>query len=748
MEQILANLNPQVSSSGSSPIRIPVFYFLLRQSNGTTSHGSYDIEQSINAVNNHFDGLFEFYVCGQEPIDNDQFNVMNVNASSPDVVDLHQFVNMNYPVSKECIKVFFCDGIEWASGTPGGITFNRIQYGSDGAVYCYDARVSTLSHELGHYFGVPHTFAEPNLQYVHDINTPIFINNVKYTCKHTGDGFCDTPADLENDCSENVSCTFVTCTVSDPLGVMYSPDPTNLMSYYTECAFRFSLEQQERMNTIYSLHPNYEELRIINPECALKTGYIEQSCVKSGESFPEPFKGLNVDLRQPPALCSSITNSGGRYQFNPCNWLNGKRFVMPDRNFSNPDNGVTTYDMVLISKHILGIQPFTSPFQIIAADANNSGSVTTFDNNVIKKVILGIEPNFPENRSWRYISKYYLGDPSFFSEFNDGNPFNAQIVDPFVSSLREYRCPTPNPGDPQPPIPNNCTWMDHVSVVTTNPVANLENTWSFVGVKVGDVNCGAITDGFVEEDPDETFFTTTTGIPISVGSGAFKKIQVIAESEQEVVAWQLGASFSGDSLELLSFLPGNVATTFDLENFHHADGGGSESGISKMNALWFAQNGVKKDINNKVLFEFVVHTNAPIPALESFLHLNASGVTPSKFYNESGEEVPVNLRLNAVNFAGARDVQNIGVENQLSKVSVVPVPFDEAIVVNFSLAHEANVGLQLYHADGRLVTSVQNWLTKGSQEMVVDGLADAPSGVYYYSLFSEGFTHHGVISKK
>jgi hypothetical protein len=746
MEQILANLNPQVSGSGSSPIRIPVYYFLLRASDGSTNHDNFDIEQVINIVNNHYDGLFEFYVCGQEIINNTQFIALDLNLSSPDVVDLHQLVNSNYPIAKECIKIFYCDYMEIGGGSFPGFTHDRIQNGINGAVYCSAEEAILLSHELGHYFGLPHTFANPSQQYVHELNQPILINGTKYTCKHTGDGFCDTPADLKYECSANSTCEFVTCSVSDPLGVMYSPDPTNLMSDYA-CASRFSLEQQERMKTIYSFHPNYEELRIINPQCALKTGHIEQSCVKSGESFPEPIVGLNVDLRQPPAFCSSITNPGGRYQFNPCNWLDGKRFVIPDRNFSNPDNGVTTFDLALISKHILGIEPFTSPFQFIAADANNSGSVSTFDINVIRKVILGIEPNFPENRSWRYISKYYLGDPNFFSEFNDANPFNAQIVDPFVSSIREYRCPTPNPGDPQPPIPNNCTWMDHVAVVTLDPVANLENTWSFVGVKVGDVNCSSESDGFSEE-PDEKLFSTLTGLPILIGSGSFKKIQVIAESEQEVVAWQLGASFSGDSLELLSFLPGNVATTFDLENFHHADGGGSESGISKMNALWFAQNGVKKDINNKVLFEFVVQANAPIPALESFLHLNASGVTTSKFYNESGDEVPVNLRLNAVNFAGARDVQNIGVENQLSKVSVVPVPFDEAIVVNFLLAHEGNVGLQLYHADGRLVSSVQNWLTKGSQEMVVDGLADAPSGVYYYSLFSEGFTHHGVISKK
>ena len=485
------------------------------------------------------------------------------------------------------------------------------------------------------------------------------------------------------------------------------------MSYYTDCAYRFSLEQQERMKTLYNLHPNFEEIRMINPACALKMGHIEQSCLKSGETSPDPFASLDVKIRQNQALCNSITNGGGRYPFNPCNWVDGKRDILPDQDFSNPVNGVTTFDLVVLSKHILGLEFFDSPFQYIAADANNSGSVTNFDKFVIRKVILGIDSNFPENRSWRFIPKLYLGSPSFISQFDDGNPFDAEVPTPFIGMPRKYKCPTPNPGDPQPTIPNNCTWMDHVSVSTTEPLAQLENTWSFVGVKVGDLNCDAITDGFVEE-PDPKLFFTVTGLPISMASGSFKKLQVIAECEQEVVAWQLGASFSADSLELLSFLPGNVATTFDIENFHHTDGSGAEPGRSKLNALWFSQDGSKKQINDKILFEFIVQANAPIPALESFLDLNTGDVTPLKFFNEAGELVSVNLKLNALNFAGERKVQNLMVENQLSKVSVSPVPFDEAIVISFTLAHEAPVSLQLYHADGRLVSAgpmeLKKWL--------------------------------------
>lgn len=64
--------------------------------------------------------------------------------------------------------------------------------------------------------------------------------------------------------------------------------------------------------------------------------------------------------------------------------------------------GLTTYDLVLISKHILAIEPFTCPWQILAADVNCTGSVTTFDIVTARKVILGILDSFPCG-AWRFM---------------------------------------------------------------------------------------------------------------------------------------------------------------------------------------------------------------------------------------------------------------------------------------------------------------------------------------------------------
>ncbi len=95
--------------------------------------------------------------------------------------------------------------------------------------------------------------------------------------------------------------------------------------------------------------------------------------------------------------------------------------ITPGKN-DNHLNGVSTYDLVLISRHILGLETITSLYKLIAADANNSGSVTTFDIVELRKLILGIYQKLPSNTSWRFIdASYVFPDPL--------NPFSMPLVE-------------------------------------------------------------------------------------------------------------------------------------------------------------------------------------------------------------------------------------------------------------------------------------------------------------------------------
>jgi hypothetical protein len=60
--------------------------------------------------------------------------------------------------------------------------------------------------------------------------------------------------------------------------------------------------------------------------------------------------------------------------------------------------GVSTLDLVDMQKHLL-IKPLSSPYKMIAADANNSKSITAIDLIEMRKLILGIYAELPYNTS-------------------------------------------------------------------------------------------------------------------------------------------------------------------------------------------------------------------------------------------------------------------------------------------------------------------------------------------------------------
>ena len=107
--------------------------------------------------------------------------------------------------------------------------------------------------------------------------------------------------------------------------------------------------------------------------------------------------------------------------------------------------GVTTYDIALISKHILGIELLSSAYKIIAADVDKSNEIDAADMLALRRFILNITPSL-EAGIWRFVDKSYVFK-------NSSNPF----------------------GEDFPEVVN-------VTNLSTTSAAN------FVAVKIGDVN--------------------------------------------------------------------------------------------------------------------------------------------------------------------------------------------------------------------------------------------------------------------
>ncbi|MEQ1746242.1 MAG: T9SS type A sorting domain-containing protein [Saprospiraceae bacterium] len=738
--------------------KVGVWFYHLRRTDGTSTKQNPDPNQAIAAVNGYFNGLFEFVVCGSTNIDNDDYYELDLGT---DLNDLWaDIAALNEPASDKCVRVFLLGGTSiYSNGVPfaNGYGNDPIHYSHPG-VFTVDMSNKTWAHEMGHFFGLPHTFlGGPSRQYVHHptqpLNYPVNISGVTYTCHHTGDGFCDTPAD-PGQCSFSSSCQFLSCINSpfDPLGLPYNPDPTLLMSYYFSCSNRFSLEQLQFMRTLYLFHPDYAYLKPPPEACISPAyGHIERNCEDYNPLIPNPITPMvyvPVEVRDEAApYCNpqdNKTNLLGRYLTKPCAMTGTRRWSLPDRNYINdPYNGVSTFDIVRINRHLLGLEPFTNPYQMIAADVNNSASITSFDMIRIRQLILGLITEFHPGVNWRYVPKFYTEDQAFWNQFSV-NPFTTTVSDPFTGVTRTYKNQQLGLT-----VPNSVTWMDFVHLHTDSGLAGTETAWSFTGIKLGDVNCNAITEGSPLVGDDHEFFVDA-GSLANVNFSGTRRIQVVASAPEEAVAWQFGVRYVSDSLSVFNLAAGTDTELFDEENISIAPGG-SLNAPGHFRAIWYAENDAPVDINNKVLFEFDASTSQGMVDITEAFWLDKT-VLPFFFYNEDGEIIPgVTLTLHIAEVPqGLRKpvLPGTASPSQSLRIKTYPVPFTSEVNFAFDMQTGGTVHLDIFDATGTLVSNTHTTFPAGPNELNVSDLASRPSGFYWYVLQVGDVTARGKISKK
>ena len=148
-----------------------------------------------------------------------------------------------------------------------------------------------------------------------------------------------------------------------------------------------------------------------------------------GQIFTEANAGVqnvNVDLSGAHHSANAKTVKTGNYSL--VNLKRDEYYTLTPKLDDNPLNGVSTYDIVLIQKHILNIQALNSPFKMIAADVNNSRSISTLDIIQLRKLILGIDTKFSNNRSWRFINAGYIFPSPSLNPWQDKFPESISIA--------------------------------------------------------------------------------------------------------------------------------------------------------------------------------------------------------------------------------------------------------------------------------------------------------------------------------
>ncbi|HKK79517.1 MAG TPA: dockerin type I domain-containing protein, partial [Phaeodactylibacter sp.] len=132
------------------------------------------------------------------------------------------------------------------------------------------------------------------------------------------------------------------------------------------------------------------------------------------------------------------TDGTGEYSFFEQAYSVDSAYIKPIRE-GDELNGVSTLDLVLISKHILGVQPFDSYTQYIAADINRSGSITLMDLIQLRRLILQQE-GFDNNTSWRFIpeDQDHWGAGSLTDWNNISEQIHLYDVEAYIEGLPVY----------------------------------------------------------------------------------------------------------------------------------------------------------------------------------------------------------------------------------------------------------------------------------------------------------------------
>lgn len=215
---------------------VPIKFHIVGKSNGSGHYRLAYIWPLLCELNMKyaFAGIYFYVYDDIHYIDNDDYYDHDFNSGD-------QMMNQNNVDG--VINVYIVDD---PAGYCGYYT-----YGPDAvtvAKSCNAPGSTTLAHELGHYFSLPHPFDIVGSQ-------KEFVNGTN--CSYAGDMFCDTRADFLDyrwNCPYNGTDT-------DPNGDVYDPDETLFMSYsYDNCQTRFSNEQIDAMN--YNL--SYERTDLLN----------------------------------------------------------------------------------------------------------------------------------------------------------------------------------------------------------------------------------------------------------------------------------------------------------------------------------------------------------------------------------------------------------------------------------------------------------------------------------------------------
>ncbi len=381
------------------------------------------------------------------------------------------------------------------------------------------------------------------------------------------------------------------------------------------------------------------------------------------------------------ASTTLITDNFGVFNYEV---MSGTSFEIRPEKLDNVKNGVNVFDMVDIQEHILGLELFDSPYQMIAADVNNSGTITVLDIVKIRLVILNINTEFGGTESWRFVPNDFV-----FPNPVDLNNFEESISFSQISSDR--------------------------------------NDADFVAIKMGDVNSTATL--FTTNTPVET--RTNEYVYLLLENQKMKKgeqveIPFFAKDFKTIAGYQMTLDFDDSALEFVE-AKSNEKSNFPKEYFGTND---LEKGLVLMN--WVSGEALTVEDETQ-LFTLVFKVKKETTLKEVLK------ITDQELQTVACNQEKDHLRIGLEFFEE--------IENSLSGISFSPNPFSQKTLMDIQSEKEESAEIIFYDEVGRILKTNNSILQKGMNLIEIDFSENRYSGVIFYQIKSEHGKREGRIVK-
>jgi len=222
--------------------KFSIAFHVVLDSNGTWGGLSpADLTGCINLLNGAFSRIcVSFENCFVDEIPNYTYNHWYMAATETSIAASYNLENV--------INIYAVDSIVgFPAGYAGGVIV--VEKGSLAS--------SVTIHEMGHFFGLVHTWAEIGVPDANSVPGPTnpnvgsleFVRRTPNNCYNHGDGFCDTEADCypaDYSPTSTMPCKHDQGGAADGWGDYYVPPVDNYMTYF-KCGCRFTQEQYNWM---------------------------------------------------------------------------------------------------------------------------------------------------------------------------------------------------------------------------------------------------------------------------------------------------------------------------------------------------------------------------------------------------------------------------------------------------------------------------------------------------------------------